>query len=222
MEFAPVPGAVIKTIAVIAPPEPTAFDVKRIDDANYVVSGLIGVARMKAEQEHMQQVSAALSASGEKFRIGLAERVADKLRSAGYEVVTEAGSWVAANGQLTLALEKVESTADAVLLLTPTTMGFVSTGGSMIGKCIPALLARVEMVGADRSRIIYRGFHAYGWIPTSPGLVSSPPVKGWTGTPAAKTFPSIEAVLKDIPSAIQQLYAAEDAIAAGIAADLPK
>jgi hypothetical protein len=222
LAYSPAPGEEIRTIAVIAPPDPTVFEIRNFDDIKYGFGGVGGMIRGKAEQATVQQVSAALSASGEKFRAGLALRIAQRLGAAGYSAVVEPGAWVDSDGRLSLQLDKVESTADAVILVMPTTIGFINPGGPLGGEFLPTVTARVEMVGADRSRVIYRGFHSAGWIPRALDKLTMRPVEGWTTTAATTTYPNIRAVQKDIPGAIQQLYSAEDAVAIGVARELQK
>ena len=70
-----------------------------------------------------------------------------------------------------------------------------------------------SMLGKDRKRQLYRGYHAAGWTPKA---------EGWKVSSAKVTFSNFDALMADPRASAAALSDAADAIATSIAGDLHK
>lgn len=202
--------ATIKTVAVIRAPEPKTYAVMNFGHPGMafgLVGGLIAAADQSAKQD---RVSAAFKSQGAKVNGNLAEQLVTRLQASGYDARIEDGPWEEADGGYKLAFDKIDSTADAVLVASPAVVGFVATGA--VSDYMPTMTVVASLfLGKERKNPLYRGFHSYGWAPKA---------EGWKNSAPKKTFANFDAVMADTKSAQTALDDAGTRLAESVAGDL--
>jgi hypothetical protein len=210
-KFAPAPQTLsqIRTIAVIRPPS-AAFEIKDLDSMRFSSWGMLGAVAKKSRDANLNDAVVQMQASGPAFSAALADDMAEKLRAWGFTVTVEDGPWQSADGLLTMPCERTSSKADAVLVIVPTTIGFVNQGGPF-ARYDSSITAITTLVGADRTQKLYKEYHAIGWKP----------MQGeWKYSPSQGSYQNVKAILDDIPGALDAMRGARFALADSIAADL--
>ena len=217
IDVSPTKLSEVKTIAVIRPPEPESYHLSLPKHTeNFIVmfpgmagaiGGFIAAAYLKVQQD---QLSSALKAQGAAFASELADRVAAKLVASGYDAKVEEPPLVEADEEHKLPFEKIDSTADAVLLLSLKGVGFIDTGTGYV----PYFVTVATLLGKDRKEQMYRGYHASSLNPTGNA--------GWRITPPSATFANIDALISDTKASAAALSNAVDGVAETVTADLRK
>ena len=201
--------ATVKTIAVIRTPEPKTYTVANFGHPGMLfgaIGGLVAAADQSAKQN---ELSAAFHQRQSAISSHLADEVAAQLRTAGFEVRVEEGPWEEADGKFNLKFENITSSADAVLVVSPTIVGFISP--RMGSDYLPTMTAVATLVGKDRKEQLYRGFHSYGFQPKA---------EGWKSTAPKATFSDFQVLMADPNAAVHSLEDAGMAIARSVSADL--
>jgi hypothetical protein len=121
----------------------------------------------------------------------------------------EDGPWEEADGKFKLSFDKIQSNADAVLVISPTIIGFVATG--VTSDYLPTITAVVTLLGKDRKEQLYRGFHASGWQPKA---------DGWRNSMAKTTFANFDALMADPTRTAASLSEAATAVTSTVSNDL--
>ena len=199
----------IKTVAVIRAPEPKGYTILNLSHPGMLfglVGGLVAAADAQSKQETL---SKAYREQGTRVSATLAQRIAEALQRQGYDARVEDAPWVEKEGKNTLEFAAIRSDADAVLVASPSIVGFVAP--NMGADYYPTITAAVTLLGKDRKEKLYLGFHASGWEMKR---------EGWRNTPAAVTYPNFTDLMADTKASAASLEAAAAAIAATIAADL--
>jgi len=198
-----------RTVAVVRPPEPRTYTVMNFGHPGMafgLIGGLVASSDMATKQDRL---TTAFKADHAAVCGHLAEEVAAKLAAAGYEARVIDAPWAEVEGRYQLPFDKIEADADAVVVLSPTIIGFIATG--ITSDYLPTLTTVVTMLGKDRKAQMYRGFHAYGWTPKA---------DGWRSTAPKTTFANFDALMGDTSASLRALDAGGTAIAESIAADL--
>lgn len=210
-KFAPAPQTLsrIHTIAVIRPPS-AAFEIKDLDSMRFSSWGLIGAVAKKSRDTNLNAAVAQMQESGPAFSAALADGMAEKLRAWGFTVTVEDGPWQSADGLATMPYERLSSKADAVLVIVPTTLGFVNPGGPF-SRYDATITAITTLVGADRTQKLYKEYHAIGWKPL---------YGEWKHSPSQSSFQNVKSILDDIPGALEAVNSVRVALTDSIAADL--
>ena len=202
--------ATIRTIAVIRPPEPKAYEVMNFGHPG-LAFGVIGGAIAASDQSSKKNL---LNASYKERNLAasskLAGSIAEQLNSSGFEAIVEEGPWEEVDGKFKLSLDKISSTADGVLVVTPTLEGFVATTTQ---DYMPTVTAVVVLLGKDRKEQLYKGFHSSGWAPMG---------DGWRITLAKVTFRNSDALIQDTKASSEALVNAAIAIGQTVGTDLRK
>jgi len=201
----------IRSIAVIRAPEPRVYTIVNLSHPG-MMFGLVGgmIAASDAEDKaHL--LSKAYHDQGTAVAATLAQKIADALRREGYETRVEDGNWVEKDGKRTLEFAAIQSDADAVLVATPTIIGFVAP--HLGADYYPTITVGATLLGKDRKEKVYVGFHASGWEMKR---------EGWHNTPAPVTYPHFSDLMADTRASAASLDAAAEAIATTIAADLKR
>lgn len=206
------PGAIanVKTIAVIRSPEPKTYTVMNFGHPGMafgLIGGLVAAADQNSRQERLTQAvkeKSPIPTSGT-----LADSIATRLARQGFEAKVEDGPWEESDGRYKLDFEKINSSADTVLVVTPTIVGFIATG--VTSDYFPTVTAVVTLLGKDRKEQLYRGFHAAGWGPAA---------DGWRHTSPKVTFPNFDALMADPAKAAGALSDAASEVAETVAQDL--
>ena len=115
------------------------------------------------------------------------------------------------DGRFKLPFEKINSTADAVLIISPTVIGFIATG--VTSDYLPTITVVATLVGKDRKEQLYRGFHSSGWAPKA---------DGWKVSRPRSTYANFDALMADPKASAAALTEAGDAIAESVSGDLQR
>ena len=201
----------VRTIAVIRAPEPQTYTMLNLSHPG-MMFGLVGGLIAASDAEDKAKIlSKAYHQQGTAITASLAAKVAEALKRDGYETRVEDGNWVEKDGKRTLEFGAIQSDADAVLVVSPSIIGFVAP--RMGADYYPTILASATLLGKDRKDKIYVGFHATGWEMKR---------EGFRNTPSAVTFPNFSDLMADTRASAASLDAAAEAIAATIGADLQR
>lgn len=208
----PVPArlADIRTIAVIRSFEPRTYVV--LDpSAPHVPAGrdpLAGAGDQGTPSEGEVKFTQSLKQGAAPISATLAADIAAQLTRLGYVASVEEGPWEITDEYSTLDFDQIKSSADAVLVVKPTVVGFVA-GPDGVYK--PTIIAIVTILGRDRNQVLYRGFHACGWQPMG---------DGWRRSGIAVSFAGYDAMLAQPEKAAAQLAGAASGVAMTVAEDL--
>jgi hypothetical protein len=196
-------------VAVIRSPEIKTYTVMNFGHPGMafgLVGGLIAASdqSVKSDQLSLELKNRRLSVPAE-----LANGVAAELSHLGFRASVEDAPWEEKEGgKYTLPFEKIQSGADAVVVVTPTIVGFIATAG---GDYLPTIAASVTILGKDRKNPLYRGFHDTGWQLKA---------EGWRYSPPAAAFPNFDDLMRSPARTADSLVAASSAIARSVALDL--
>lgn len=215
IDTSPTALANIKTIAVIRPPEPELYTVVNFGHAGIgALAGVLGGAAAGGLQgQLMAQVTQNLKHQYPSLLSqALPEGIAQELNKRGYEARIEDGPWERQEGgAFQLQWEKIDSSADGVLVVVPTIVGFVAKG--LTADYVPTVIAGVTLIGKNRNDKLYRGFHASGWTPSG---------DGWRRSEPSFTFPNLDSILTDKQMAAASLRAGALNVAITVAEDLKR
>lgn len=211
IDAAPSALADVSTIAVIRSPEIKTYTVMNFGHPG-LAFGLIGGLIAAGDQSNKSdQLSLELKSRGLSVPSQLANGVAAELTRLGFTANVEDAPWEEKEGgKFTLPFEKIHSDADAVVVISPTVVGFVATAG---GDYMPTITASITILGKDRKNPLYRGFHDTGWQLKA---------EGWRYTPPAATFPNFEDLMRSPSRTADALVGAASAIAYSFAVDLQR
>ena len=115
------------------------------------------------------------------------------------------------DGRFVLQPERIPSDADAVLLIVPTTAGFISKGPT--ADYVPAITVAARLLARDRKTELYRAYHASGWQPRA---------DGWRFSPATRSFSDFDALLATPAASAAALVESAEAVSATIVRDLQR
>jgi len=201
--------AAVKTVAVVRPPEPKTYTVLNFGHPG-MAFGIIGGLVAGADQASKQsRLSAALQSQGTDINNRLANQIASKLALNGYDTKVIDAPWEETDGRYTLPFDKIQSDADAVLLVSPTIVGFIATG--VTSDYLPTVAVVVTLLGSDHKEQLYRGFHVSGWAPKA---------DGWKVSPPQGSFANFDALMSDIKGTVAALDQAGVAISETVNTDL--
>lgn len=203
--------AKIKTISVVRVPEPKTYTVLNIGHPG-VAFGLIGGLIAAADQNSKQEtLSKAYREQGIAINNVLVAELVKQLNAQGFIAQEQDAPWKEVDNSHSLKFEDIQSTADAVLVVSPTIEGFVSPQGST--SYLPTITAPATLLGDDKKNPMYRGFHAVGW---------RPPAEGWRSTEAKNTYPNFGALMADPKASAQSLEDAARDLAQSVSRDLKR
>ena len=203
--------ASIRTIAVIRAPEPKTYTVMFFGHPGMAFGLIGGLVAASDQNDKQERLSKAYREQGTAVAANLASQISAELVRIGYDARVEDADWEEVDGKFKLPYEKIKSDADAVLVISSSTTGFVSTG--ITSDYMPTIWVGVNLLGKDRKEPLYRGFHATGWQPKS---------DGWKFTPPTKGFANFDALMTDTRTSAKALEDATAGIAATVAADLKR
>jgi hypothetical protein len=205
--------ATVSTITIYRLPEFKEYTVLNIGHAAGgfgLIGGLIAAADQQSKQSRL---SAALNERGFTLASHLPEQVAQQLNKRGYKTEIKDGPWEKIDDKgYKVNVEKIQDSTDAVLVLVPTIVGFVSPQFST--QYLPTITVSATLLGPDRKTPLYRGYHAAGWQPKA---------EGWRNAdPPAKTFGNFEELMADLSITATALQGACQGVAKTIAEDLTR
>ena len=209
IDTAPEKLSAVRSIAIIRPIEPATYTVYGMGSA-WSAFGLIGTTIGEIRRANQEQsLTIALKAQGVSITKQLADGVASNLSGFGFETYVENWPWENVSGVSELPIEKVTSSADAVLILQPLVIGFVSSGP--LSDYVPTMLVSARLIKRVSNEKLYSRNHESG----SWNIAGDPKV-----IPAMPGFSNVNALLSDTKSAASALIELSNAIAESIADDL--
>ncbi|MEJ8845753.1 hypothetical protein [Variovorax rhizosphaerae] len=211
IEAAPAKLTEIKTIAVVRTPEPKTYTVMNIGHPG-TAFGLVGGLIAAADQiSKTNTLSKAYQDQGTSTSAALTTEVVGQLKAQGYTVNEQDAPWNEKDGRFSLQFDQIQSDADAVLVIAPTLVGFVSPQNST--EYLPTVTAVATLLGKDRANPLYRGFHSVGWRPTA---------EGWRNRLPKTTYPNFSALMTDTRASADALNGAAADVASSVAVDLKR
>jgi hypothetical protein len=196
----------IESVTIVLPPEPKKFTVSNLAHPG-IMFGAIGGAIAAADQANKEnKFSKAAAAEKFAFSAALGKAIGENLSAAGYKVKFHEGQWEEKNGKPVLAVETIPADFDIVLVITPSLVGYVSSGGDYQ----PTINAVVTLLARDRKTLLYRGYHSTGWHPAG----------DWRHTKATRTFRNFDALMAQPKESTDALALSAAAISLSIAEDL--
>lgn len=199
----------VRSVVVIRPIEPKTYLVYQ-KASGWAAFGLLGqtIAEMQRAKRE-ESLTQALRVQGVSINKQLAEGVATRLTKIGFVTKIEDWPWEEMMGVNEVPIEKVNSSADAVLILQPLVVGFVSA--SPFSDFVPTMLVSARLIGRQNNEKLYSRNHESG----SWGIAGDPKV-----IPSTTSFASIDELMSDTKSAASALNGVCDSIAESIVEDL--
>ena len=200
----------VDTVTLVVAPDPKKYTISNLAHPG-LMFGLVGGAIAAADQANKENRFARIAHS-EKFSVSsaLAKAVEQKLVAAGYKVRLQDGQWEEKDGKLSLQADKFPAEAGAILVVSPTIVGFVA-GYTDKTHYLPTIHAAATLLGKDRKTALYKGFHSTGWQPNG---------EAWRHTKAQKTFADFDALVAQPKESTAALELSAEAISTSIAEDL--
>jgi hypothetical protein len=201
--------ASIRSVAIVMPPEPKSYSVVNMGNPALAFA-LVGGIFVAADQDN-KQTKFYQAMQFQKFSVKaiLAAHMEKKLNAAGYRTQVVEGPWEEKDGRFVLKTEQLSTDADALLLIVPTTAGFVSKG--LTADYVPTITVAVRLLAKDRKTELYRAYHAYGWQPRA---------DGWRFTPATRSFTDFDSLMAKPADSASALGESAEAVSRTIAQDL--
>lgn len=202
----------IGKIALVDARDPAKYTVLNFGHPG-MLFGAIGGAAAGADMETKgTQFTGAVRTKGLDVAARLSEKIAQNLSRNGYQVHRAAAAWEQKDGKQVLNYKAIQTDADAILNVTPTMVGYVSTHG--FNSYIPAVGVIAEMVGKNGSDVLYRELFMYGWEPSAGQWVHLP-------APESSRFGSFQELMEHSAAAGAALIAGADAVSERVAKDFP-
>jgi hypothetical protein len=200
----------IRAIDVVVPPEPEAYSVAMENHPGNSVGGAIGavivIADQSAKEDRLKQ---ALQAQRISVTGTMANALVQRLKSAGYRVRLVEGQWDRQSLPVSVNVAAVNSDADALLVITPRTVGFIA--GSAFAPYEPTVTAEVILLARDRKDVLYRGLHSAGRRPV---------IGEWRNVPARRTFADADNLVGNPAATASALSDAGTDVAQSVADDI--
>lgn len=204
----------VKTIAVIRSFEPRTYPVIRLadySDSPDALSQLIGAGNQGAPADAQEAFTRMVKQhSAVPISAQLADGIAAQLTRLGYAATVEEGPWEVVDGYATLDFDNIKSSADAVLVIKPTVIGFLAPGN---GPYVPTVTAIITVLSAAEKQVLYRGFHDCGLMPKA---------SGWRYCSSSSPFEHFDDMTSQPQKTADALAEAAAGIAASVAQDLKR
>jgi hypothetical protein len=192
----------IKSITLIAPREPWSYSVMKFADPGLAFQTLDIEVKVRESQAQQVQLTEMIKRHNFSFSSEITTQLADSLRHAGFRVTLQDGPWAQQNQGFALKFADIQSNTDAVMVIAPTVLGFVSPRDS--SAFVPTVTAIVTLLNKDKTQTLYKGYLTVGWKPLE---------DGWDFAAATQTFPSFDAVLSNPGRAVASLKDASASVA---------
>lgn len=206
-------AAGVTKIALVEAREPDKYETLNFGHPGMffgAIGGFVAAADMDVKGG---QLTDALRARGFAIAPTLTQRVAGKLQRNGYQVERVGDLREIKDGKLTLDYSKIVSDADAVLSISPTLVGFISTRG--INSYRPALGLVAELVAKNRQDVLYREYFMYGWETSAGKWVHVP-------APPAYSFGNFDDLIAQSPLAADGLMVGAEELSERLTRDFPR
>ena len=199
----------IESITVLRQPQEMHYTVENQGGISGVLGGLGTIIESAHQTSKESVLLEKLQPLGVRINATLADELAARLRDRGYAVRVEDAPPVVFDISKRSGYDSLPETSDAVLIVLPASIGFVSPVGDPV--YYPTITARVDLVPRDRTTSLYRGSHATGWEPYG----------GWRYTPQTIQFPNFDDLTKNPRATVDALVVASKSIADSIASQIP-
>jgi hypothetical protein len=201
--------ASLHSIDVVMPPEPPDYTVAMENHPGAAVGGVIGGIIWGADQSaKTNRVKLALQGQHIAVSRTMADALIQRLRATGYRVrLVEAPLDRQVVSSVNVAA--VASDADALLVVAPRTIGFVTANAFAAYE--PTVTAEVTLLGRDRTTVLYRGLHSAG---------RKPALGEWRNVSTGRTFADVDNLVANPGTTAAALTEAGTAVAQAIADDI--
>jgi len=199
----------LHSIDVVMPPEPQEYAVFMENHPGAAVGGLIGGVIIAADQiAKTNRVKQALQGQRISVSRTIADALVQRLKATGYRVrLVEAPlDQQVVSG---VRVSTIESDADALLVVAPRTIGFVTANA--IAAYEPTVTAEVTLLARDRTTVLYRGLHSAG---------RQPALGEWRNVPTGRTFENVDSLIANPGATAAALTEAGTAVAGAMADDI--
>jgi hypothetical protein len=199
----------LRTIDLVMPPEPEGYVVAMENHPGAAVGGVIGGVIIAADQSaKMDRVKHALEGQRISISRTMADALVQRLKATGYRVrLIEAPLERSLSPSVNVA--SVESDADALLVVTPRTMGFISANAFTAYE--PTVMVEVTLLGRDHTTVLYRGLHSAG---------RKPLLGEWRNVGSRRTFADVDGLIANPAATAAALTEAGTDVARAIADDI--
>jgi hypothetical protein len=199
----------LRTIDLVMPPEPEGYVVAMENHPGAAVGGVIGGVIIAADQSaKMDRVKHALEGQRISISRTMADALVQRLKATGYRVrLIEAPLERSLSPSVNVA--SVESDADALLVVTPRTMGFISANAFTAYE--PTVMVEVTLLGRDHTTVLYRGLHSAG---------RKPLLGEWRNVASRRTFADVDGLIANPAATAAALTEAGTDVARAIADDI--
>lgn len=203
----------IEKVAVVDAREPVKYITMNFGHPG-MMFGAIGGAIAGADMEAKgTQFTEAVRGKGFSIAGRLSEKITEYLRQNGYKVERVPDTRAEIDGKLVLDYKAINTDADAILNVTPTMVGYISTRG--FNSYAPAVGVIAEMVGKNGSDVLYREFFMYGWEPSAGQWIHVPAQSSYS-------FSGFQDLIDQSANAAAGLTAGADVLSQRLAQDFPK
>jgi len=200
----------LRTVDLVMPPEPQGYVVAMENHPGTAVGGAIGAVITIADQTaKTDRVKQALEGQRISVSRTIADALVQRLKATGYRVRTVEAPWVPQSAPPTVNVEAVESDADALLVVAPRTIGFVTANA--FAPYEPTVMVEVTLLGRDRKTVLYRGLHSAG---------RQPALGEWRNVPSRRTFADVDGLVANPAATAAALTEAGTDVARAVADDI--
>jgi hypothetical protein len=192
----------VKSITLVTPREPWSYSVMNLVGSGFFSKNLNIQITVNESKNRQVLLTDMLKREGFSFSFELTTQIADALSKSGYQVTIQDGPWENEYQIYKLKYTDIQSNTDAVLVIAPVVVGFVSPSGTQAYS--PTVTTTVTLLNKDKTRALYQGYLASGW---------KPPNVDWSFVEPRQTFPTFDVVLANPSKTVESLKNACTAIA---------
>jgi hypothetical protein len=205
----------IRKIAVIEAREPVKYVVLNFGHPGMLFGAIGGAAAGAAMEANGTQFTNALRDKGFGISKRLSDKAASTLAAVGYEVIRVPDVREVKDDKIVLDYRNVQTDADAILNVTPTMVGYISTRG--FNDYVPAVGVIVELVskGKDQVNRLYQDRFMFGWEPSAGQWIH-------VAAPPAYRYSSFENLMSRSAEAGEGLLMGAELVSERLAKDLAK
>jgi hypothetical protein len=205
----------IRTIAVVEAREPSKYVTWNFGHPGMMFGAIGGAIAGASMEDNATKFTNKLRARQFEVSKRLSDKTAAKLAASGYRVVRVPDVREIKNDMIILDYKKIDTEADAILNVTPTMVGYISTHG--FNDYIPALGVYVELVDSGNGKHevsrLYQDRFMFGWEPSAGGWTHVP-------SPANFSYANFDDLMNRSDAAAAGLLAGAELIADKLASDI--
>jgi hypothetical protein len=205
----------IRKIAVVEAREPVKYVALNLGHPGMLFGAIGGAIAGASMEDNGTKLTSALRAKEFGISKRLTDKTAEALAALGYEVVRVPDVREVKDGKMALDYRNVHTDADAILNVTPTLVGYISTRG--FNDYVPALGVIVELVskGKDEVNRLYQDRFMFGWEPSAGNWIHVP-------APTNYRYSNVEELINRSADAGAGLHVGAELVGERLAKDLRK